>query len=620
MAFVTGYIISLDTGASGPSVGDEVSGTTSSNFETVDYAPTGDATVNFPSLGDVYGVFYNVGGTDYFVPEDDSAFPIGETGNVDTYSDAILGSTGGDTLTGSADGDLIQDTDGDLWGATGSDTINAGGGDDTILYGDGNDVIHGGDGDDAIGTWDAGAGNNTIYGDAGNDYIIGGLGDDTIYGGIGNDVLSGSGGTDVLYGNEGNDEFLITDDHDITTIYGGDEGGDTDFVWFGNYETNIGITVTWDGDESADYSYIGTSTSGTFAEIEVVGGTGYADTLDASQSTAMVKILGEDGDDTITVGSGGSYVEGGAGDDTIIGGDGSDEMVGGAGADTFATGTGGGDDLIADFNMTDVGDGTTLDQIDVTDLKDADGSPVHAGDVAISDDGSGNTVLTFPSGETLTLNGVSPTGMSSSTLVSMGVPCFTAGTLIGTIDGEVPVEGLRQGDLVQTLDNGLQKLVWVGQRQLGQVELHLHPNRRPILIRQGTLGNVRDMLVSPQHGMVLNHDGEARLVRATHLARFGGPGFRRANGRRSVRYVHLLFEDHQIIFADGTPSESFLPGPMALAALEEKARDEVYGLFPELTQKRQAPSPILSTARAFLARRDVHKRMSQSFDYKQALS
>ncbi len=44
------------------------------------------------------------------------------------------------------------------------------------------------------------------------------------------------------------------------------------------------------------------------------------------------------------------------------------------------------------------------------------------------------------------------------------VPCFVAGTLIRTPDGDVPIESLRPGDLVLTLDDGPQPLRWVGSR------------------------------------------------------------------------------------------------------------------------------------------------------------
>jgi hypothetical protein len=50
-------------------------------------------------------------------------------------------------------------------------------------------------------------------------------------------------------------------------------------------------------------------------------------------------------------------------------------------------------------------------------------------------------------------------------------------------------------------------------------------------------------------------------------------------------YVHLMFEEHQIIRADGAWSESFQPGAKTLAGLDSPQRDELLALFPELADK-----------------------------------
>jgi hypothetical protein len=46
------------------------------------------------------------------------------------------------------------------------------------------------------------------------------------------------------------------------------------------------------------------------------------------------------------------------------------------------------------------------DQPDVSALTNPDGSPVESFDIAVSDDGHGSAVLTFPGGETVRLEGV----------------------------------------------------------------------------------------------------------------------------------------------------------------------------------------------------------------------
>ena len=44
----------------------------------------------------------------------------------------------------------------------------------------------------------------------------------------------------------------------------------------------------------------------------------------------------------------------------------------------------------------------------------------------------------------------------------------------------------------------------------------------------------------------------------------------------------LVFEDHEIVFSEGTATESFFPGPEAMRSVPEPARAELAELFPEL--------------------------------------
>lgn len=160
-------------------------------------------------------------------------------------------------------------------------------------------------------------------------------------------------------------------------------------------------------------------------------------------------------------------------------------------------------------------------------------------------------------------------------------PCFVAGTLIETDSGPLPVEVIRPGDLVRTLDRGLQPVRWTGQRDVpGKAAM------APVEIRAGALGNWRDLRVSPQHRMLV---GDWRtelffgksdvLVPAIHLV--NGSTIRQVACRR-VRYVHLAFDRHEVIWAEGAPSESLHLGAVALGSLDAAARSEIAALFPDL--------------------------------------
>jgi hypothetical protein len=199
------------------------------------------------------------------------------------------------------------------------------------------------------------------------------------------------------------------------------------------------------------------------------------------------------------------------------------------------------------------------------------------GTVTVTGDAQTETVnLTY----TVANNG--GTGVSATGFVTINqIPCFTAGTLIRTPRGEVPVERLRAGDLVLTLDDGPQPLRWVGQQRV--------PARgafAPVVIRAGTFGAHRTLTVSPQHRILVRDAaaellfGEAEVLVAAKDLVDGSRVFVREGGM--VDYVHLLFDRHQVVFSEGMASESFLPGPQLKSSVEQRVLREIVALFPEL--------------------------------------
>jgi len=297
------------------------------------------------------------------------------------------------------------------------------------------------------------------------------------------------------------------------------------------------------------------------------------------------------GNDTIDGGGGDDTIHAGDGADSLTGGTGNDRLTGGDGDDTFVFATGDGSDIVTDFDMGDTdGDGFTNDQLDVSALLDVDGNPIEVRDVVVSDDGSGNAVLTFPGGEQITLLGVDPVSLTNATLVSMGVPCFASGTRIAVPGGWKAVEDLKVGDLVHTEGQGPQPILWCAMRSLDARTLDLCPNLLPIRIRAGALGNRCDLLLSAQHRVVVGQEpARAGLVPARWLAEDGNGRFRVAQGRQAVTYHHFLLPRHAIVLAEGARVESFFPGPEALRTLAPCDRERLFGLIPALLASRGLP-------------------------------
>ncbi|MCX7558139.1 Hint domain-containing protein [Sulfitobacter sp. F26204] len=162
-----------------------------------------------------------------------------------------------------------------------------------------------------------------------------------------------------------------------------------------------------------------------------------------------------------------------------------------------------------------------------------------------------------------------------------GVPCFVAGTMIATPDGERPAESLVPGDLVLTQDDGPQPLRWIGTREVAATG-----DFAPIQIRANTFGTHRDLLVSPLHRVLIRDNlaellfGEAEvLIAARDLV--NDRSVRRRSGGE-VTYVHLLFDRHQVVFSEGLETESFLPGPQTTKSFEREIVDEICAIFPEI--------------------------------------
>ena len=186
-------------------------------------------------------------------------------------------------------------------------------------------------------------------------------------------------------------------------------------------------------------------------------------------------------------------------------------------------------------------------------------------------------------------------------------PCFTPGTLIATPRGEMPAELLKKGDKVVTRDNGIREILWVGRNDLSWRELQQNMHLRPILVREGSLGDglpERDMMVSPNHRMLVSNEltalhfeeGEV-LVAAKHLV--GGLGLQSVESFGTT-YIHFLFDRHEILLSNGCWSESFQPQDFTLKGLGNAQRSEIYELFPEL-KTLEAPEKF-SAARRILSR------------------
>ncbi len=169
---------------------------------------------------------------------------------------------------------------------------------------------------------------------------------------------------------------------------------------------------------------------------------------------------------------------------------------------------------------------------------------------------------------------------------------FAPGTRIARPDGSLcPIGSLSPGDLVLTRDNGPQPIRWIGR-----VTLSARGHLAPVVISAGALGNIGDLAVSPGHRIFVYQRGTGRigasaalLVQARHLV--DGERIYRREGAYAD-YISLVFDRHEILFAEGVPVESQMIGPAILPVLPDPLPAQIHARLPGLAQTgHAAPEP-----------------------------
>ncbi|MFK7938223.1 MAG: Hint domain-containing protein [Roseovarius sp.] len=539
-------------------------------------------------------------------------------------------------------------------GYTDADGDSVGSGDDTVFAGAGNDSVEAGAGNDTV-YGDLGA--DTLIGGAGNDFLQGSEQDPGSTG-IGGTNTAGSTFTVINLGNFADIDPTETNGQsenaaDLLGTYGGvgselynsfetavtnDANADSTLQDNDNGTTPETITIngvatTVDSTQVYDATVVFTDgTTGTFTAVvtQTADGNVYMmpeftnnadnalltsapiqsitlNTINTDNTGLVADRL--DADYQVPLDSAdteGDSIEGGAGNDTLIGDRGNDTLIGGIGADFML----GGDDddtiFVAQGDVAEGGDGDDL--FIITDLGEAGSGTIN---ITGGDEGAGdNDTLQLTSDVTLadiTFGTSSDTGgqsgsftLADGTVVTFdeieNIICFTPSTMILTAQGDRPVESLKAGDQIITRDHGTQTLRWVGHSTVPGRGSHA-----PVRIDAGVIGARRPLLVSPQHRVLfegyqceLLFGTDEVFAAATHLE--DGYHVQRAP-KPLVTYIHLMFDAHEVIYAEGAPTESFFAGDVGIAAISGFAREELFHAFPAL---RSDVSAYGDTARVCL--------------------
>lgn len=191
--------------------------------------------------------------------------------------------------------------------------------------------------------------------------------------------------------------------------------------------------------------------------------------------------------------------------------------------------------------------------------------------------------------------------------------CFGRGTLISTPCGQRPIEALVAGDLVNTADHGPQPVRWIGVRR----QLFPISNATLVVIEPDALGPSlpsRALSVTRQHRLLVRSRVARRmfgkdevLVPAHRL--LACPGIREVNCPISIEYWHILFDRHEIIFANEAPAESLLLGDQACRLLGKESLSEIRAIDPALVESNATPARHIPTN---AAQRTLLRRIAQN--------
>jgi hypothetical protein len=214
-----------------------------------------------------------------------------------------------------------------------------------------------------------------------------------------------------------------------------------------------------------------------------------------------------------------------------------------------------------DFNGITLGGFNAHDTVDLTNVAYATGDTASLNgmtDILTLYDSGHDSLATLQlsggfTGEDFHLAGDG--GSGTNITLSDSAACYFRGTRVLTERGEVPVEDLAIGDRLVTLSGEAKPIKWIGRRAYAGWIAAQNAEVQPVLLRAGSLGDfipARDLMVSPEHAMYL----DGALIPARLLV--NGRTIVQTTGLKEIAYFHLELDRHDVIFAEGAASETYL--------------------------------------------------------------
>ncbi len=174
-------------------------------------------------------------------------------------------------------------------------------------------------------------------------------------------------------------------------------------------------------------------------------------------------------------------------------------------------------------------------------------------------------------------------------LIESAYSAFARGTLIQTTDGDIAVEDLQPGDMINTTTGNAAELVWIGSSTFVPADV----GRRTPLIRimadsfgpgrpsiSTTVGPAARVLQTP-HRLRADADGTRMLTPVREFV--DGVNVIEVVPPTPVRLFHICLTRHAAIYAGGIEMETFHPGANAVRAVPHSIRDRFLSMFPRIS-------------------------------------
>jgi hypothetical protein len=163
--------------------------------------------------------------------------------------------------------------------------------------------------------------------------------------------------------------------------------------------------------------------------------------------------------------------------------------------------------------------------------------------------------------------------------------CFARGTQINTAQGLALVESLNSDATVIDHDGKATNVKWIGY-QRRTPEFAQFDDYLPVKICAGALEEnvpVRDLYLSPDHAVLV----DGHLIHAQALVN-GRTIIKMTEWQGDIEYYHIETKNHEIIFAEGVPCETFIDN-VSREQFDNYA--EYQALYPYTQMMRELPLP-----------------------------